>query len=125
MIYSCFHQPSGYYRYFWDEHEVPVNGDLPVPNWLTSKATKLGTPANEAGRPLPKSARPMGHGLQARGMVCHCEMTGLSGLGELSSSQTKALIAVAALGTAGLLWYSGQKLSSGAIGAVALYSLLA
>ena len=124
MIYSCFDQPSGLYRYFEDEKQIPFNGDLPVPSWLAGKATKLGTPSLEAGRPLPRGAKSAGTGHQARGLVVACDGASLSGLGSLPLSTTSKLVGVAALGTAALLWASEQKISSAVIGAFGLAAVL-
>lgn len=124
MIYSCFDQNSGLYRYFEDDKQIPVNGDLPVPTWLKSRATKLGVPALEAGRPLPSDARAMGRGPAARGMIVSCN-GGMSGLGSPLSHEAKAnLIVAAALGTAALLWYTDQKISAMTVGGVTLAALV-
>lgn len=123
MIYSCFDQKSGQYRYFQDTHQIPVNGDLPVPNYLKNRATKLGVPALEAGRPLPRDARPVGRGLAARGMIVHCGVAP-SSFGELPESTKSGLLIAAALGTAGLLWYTDQQLAAVTVGGVTLAAML-
>jgi len=121
MIYSCFDQPSGLYRYFENSHQIPVNGDLPVPTYLSSRATKLGVPSMEAGRPLPSDARQIGTGLQARGMIVSCgqrSASSVSGLGALSLDSQQVLIGLAVAGTAALLWWSDQKFAGAILGTV-------
>ena len=121
MIYSCFDQPSGLYRYFENSHQIPVNGDLPVPTYLSSRATKLGVPSMEAGRPLPSDARQIGTGLQARGMIVRCgqrSASSVSGLGALSLDSQQVLIGLAVAGTAALLWWSDQKFAGAILGTV-------
>lgn len=119
MMYSCFDQNSGLYRYFQDDKQIPVNGDLPVPTYLKSRATKLGVPALEAGRPLPANARPVGRGVPARGMVVSCANSPAS-LSGLDLDTKTALVVAGALGTAALLWYSDQQLSALTIGGITL-----
>lgn len=119
MMYSCFDQNSGLYRYFQDDKQIPVNGDLPVPSYLKSRATKLGVPALEAGRPLPANARPVGRGAPARGMVVSCASPPAS-LSGLDMDTKTALVVAGALGTAALLWYSDQQLSALTIGGITL-----
>lgn len=119
MIYSCFDQPSGLYRYFEDNRQIPVNGDLPVPSYLSSRATKLGVPSMEAGRPLPSDAREIGNGLQARGMVVACKQkpsSEVSGLGDIPLDSQRVLIGLAVAGTAALLWWSDQKFTGAILG---------
>lgn len=124
MMYSCFDQNSGLYRYFQDDKQIPVNGDLPVPNYLKSRATKLGVPALEAGRPLPSDARPVGRGVPARGMVVSCNAQGAA-LGAVLDIDTKtSLLLAGALGTAAILWYSDQELSALTVGGITLAALL-
>ncbi len=81
MIYSCFDQPSGLYRYFEVDEQIPLNGDLPVPKWPAKVKTKIGVPGTLAGRPLPKSAKYVGTGWTARGIVASCDAG--AGLGDL------------------------------------------
>ena len=125
MIYSCFDQETGLYRYFEDASTKPVNGDLPVPSWLKQRSTKLGVPSLEAGRPLPSEAKPIGRGHQARGMVVQCKGGTALSAGSLPLDTGQYLIAGTALGVAALLWWTDQKVSSVTIGAVGVYSLFA
>lgn len=124
MIYSCFDQNSGLYRYFQDSTQIPVNGDLPVPNYLKGRATKLGVPALEAGRPLPRDARPIGRGVPARGMLvnCNAQPAGLSGTLDLDTKT--ALVVAGVFGTAALLWYSDQPFSALTIGGITMAALI-
>jgi|GEM_PF-2667205 len=123
MMYSCFDQDTGTYKYFEDSKTIPVNGDLPVPNWLKGRTTKLGVPSLDAGRPLPKEAKPVGRGAQARGMVVQCNAgVGLSGGPSLDTHQL--LFAGATMAVAGFLWYTDQKISSVTLGIVGAYSLI-
>lgn len=82
MIYSCFNPNSGRYRYFEDTRQIQVNADLPVPK-LPPPAGKIGVPAIDAGRPLPRDARPVGEGWHAKGIVVRCGngSSGMAGLG--------------------------------------------
>lgn len=124
MIYSCFDQKSGHYRYFEGPEQIPINGDLPVPNYLKGRATKLGVPALEAGRPLPSHAKPVGTGLQARGMIVSCARPGEAFGGTLSSEAKSSLVIAGALGTAALLWYTDQQLSALTVGGITLAALV-
>lgn len=80
MICSCFNPKSGQYDYFETKTTYPFNSDLPVPQ-LPSTAGRVGVPAIEAGRPLPRDAKPVGSGWSARGVLVRCG----SPLGQLSS----------------------------------------
>ena len=120
MIYSCFDQGSGAYRYFEDEKQIPVNGDLPVPNWLKGRSIQgIGVPSLEAGRPMPADAKFIGMGPNARGVVANCQSSGRS-LGELSADQKQYLIAGSAVAVGAYLWLSDQKLPAAAVGAIGL-----
>lgn len=77
MIYSCFNQQRGLYRYFEDGRPLAVNADLPVPSHPA--ATKVGVPSLEAARPMPARARAAGEGWHARGIVVQCPNGPLSG----------------------------------------------
>lgn len=119
MIYSCFDQTSGLYRYFEDGAQVPINGDLPVPSWLKGRvANGIGVPTSEAGRPLPSSAKPAGSGPQARGLVVRCDGGGAA-LGALSMDDRRKAVAFAAAALSGYFAYSKQTVPAIALGAIA------
>lgn len=82
MIYSCFNEKAGHYEYFRDDRSAPINGDLPVPQLADRQAGKVGVPARDAGRPLPKDARKFGVGWQARGMIVSCKPSAVRGIGQ-------------------------------------------
>lgn len=120
MIYSCFDQSTGLYKYWEDSLTIPVNGDLPVPSYLSSRATKLGVPSLEAGRPLPSAARSIGEGHRARGMIVRCDSP-LSGFIGTTMERDfvlrdRALFAAAVVGTAGFLWWSDQEAFGAIVG---------
>lgn len=91
MIYSCFDEARGIYRYFEDSETRAFNGDLPTPA-LGSAAGQVGVPAREAGRQLPSGARRVGEGWQARGTVVSCAERQGMGSFEGSSSALGALL---------------------------------
>jgi len=125
MIYSCFDQKSGHYRYFEGPEQIPINGDLPVPNYLKGRATKLGVPALEAGRPLPSQAKAVGQGLQARGMIVNCHAPAAVGFsGPIDIDTKTALVLAGVFGTTALLWYTDQKFSAVTIGGITLAALV-
>lgn len=88
MIYSCFDPAVGLYDYFEDDKQIPINGDLPIPK-LPSIAGKIGVPAMDAGRPLPMSAKRIGQGWHAKGMIVRCSKSG--GIGAADGSISEGL----------------------------------
>jgi len=80
--YSCFNPSDGLYDYYVDGLQTPLNADLPVPK-MPSAAGKVGVPAIDAGRPLPKNAQFTGRGWHARGMVVQC---GRGSLGQITDA---------------------------------------
>ena len=102
MNYSCFDAHSGDYRYFADDRRLPLNADLPVPK-LPPVAGKVGVPAREAGRPLPPSAKEVGRGQQARGLIVRCDGGALSGWWDELNSSSKRNVAVGVVAALGLL----------------------
>lgn len=86
MIYSCFDPRSGMYHYFENRLQVQVNADLPVPK-LPPSAGKVGVPSIDAGRPLPRDARPIGEGRQAKGIIVACGFGSRNGNGALGASE--------------------------------------
>jgi hypothetical protein len=92
MIYSCFDDARGVYRYYKDDTGRPMNSDLPVPT-LTGE-TKTGYPSIDAARPLPSGAKPFGQGWHARGIVVRCG-SGLSGLGAVEFDKRSVLLVLA------------------------------
>ncbi len=120
MIYSCFDEQTGLYRYFEDARTVPVNGDLPVPTWLKGRvANGIGVPTADAGRPLPPDARPVGSGGAARGLMVQCQGSSL-GLGEMPAEKKSLLLAGTAAALAAYFASSKQTAPALALGAVAL-----
>ena len=82
MIYSCFNEKAGHYEYFEDDRALAVNGDFPVPQLQKLQAGRVGVPARDAGRTLPRGVKRVGAGWQARGVIVQCKnqaMRGLSG----------------------------------------------
>ncbi len=97
MIYSCFDQDRGLYRYFQDATSRPINADLPVPTF--SGETKMGYAAIAAARPLPRGAKRVGEGWHARGIVVRCPGGDLSGLGALDEGMGRNIaLALAIVG---------------------------
>lgn len=125
MIYSCFDPPSGKYRYFEDDEQVPVNGDLPVPTWLSGRvANGIGVPTADAGRPLPTGAKPKGTGFEARGQIVRCGAQAVSGLGDLGTYEPKKVAFAAAMVAVGAyLWSSEQRASGAVVGGLGVASL--
>lgn len=108
MIYSCFDQHRGVYDYFQDALQIPVNGDLPVPD-LPPIAGQIGVPALQAGRPLPPDAKHVGAGQMARGILVECGRSGvLSGDGN-GSSMPPAWKWAVALGLVAAVVYVAQS----------------
>jgi hypothetical protein len=94
MIYSCFNEKAGQYEYFSDDRALPVNGDFPVPQLGSLQAGRVGVPARDAGRSLPKGVKRAGTGWQARGVIVQCKpraMRGLAGLGSDDHDMAKAV----------------------------------
>jgi hypothetical protein len=109
MIYSCFNEKAGHYEYFEDDRALATNGDFPVPQLGQLQAGRVGVPARDAGRTLPRDAKRAGAGWQARGAIVQCKntpMRGLSGLGALDDGtalKTAGFVALAALASYGLI----------------------
>lgn len=124
MIYSCFDDARGVYRYFQDGDNRPINADLPVPSFRSR--TKIGVPAIEAGRPLPSAAQPIGEGWHARGMVVRCgSASSFSGLGAMPSSQVMWPLGAAGVGAAaGAMLYHKHPGIGAAVGAAAGATIL-
>ena len=61
MRFSVRNKFKGGFDYYDGPDTVPINDDHPAPR-LSSKRTKVGVPATQAGRPLPAGFRPAGHG---------------------------------------------------------------
>lgn len=101
VIYSCFDDKSGKYRYFENGLKKAVNADLPVPSY-SGRETQLGVPSTEAGRSLPRDAQPAGEGWRARGMVVQCSSNGFSGFWD-DPDDTKRVVVGVIVG-AGLGW---------------------
>jgi len=110
MIYSCFDDRSGLYRYFHTDESFPVNADLPVPR-LPEPIGKVGVPSILSGRTLPVGARLAGHGWHARGIVVQCGNGTGGGLGSFGSEGMGGgwwLLAGAA-SVAALGWYAWAR----------------
>ncbi len=104
MIYSCFDDRRGLYRYFRTEENLPINADLPVPK-LPAPTGDVGVPSILSGRPLPSGAKLVGHGWHARGIVVQCGGESLGGLGSFGSE-----------GMGGGLWLFAGVASVAALG---------
>lgn len=105
MIYSVWDADNQVYKYF--EVGEAHNDDGPTPS--PRGGGPLGYSPEEISWKLPASARPVGHGKEAKGAVVH-PMTannggiGLGGLFDESSSKL-----VGGLLIAGFLWYAFKK----------------
>ena len=113
MIYSCFNHRLGMYEYFSDSKGHPTNGDLPVPR-PSRPAGKIGSPSIDSGRPLPPSAKAVGRGYRARGLLVACSGTrvpALSGMGGADSAPRRVtwLLAGAVVALAGVLIVQGRE----------------
>lgn len=93
MIYSCFNQKAGLYRYFQDGKQHAINADLPVPS-LPKNAGRVGVASIDAARPFPSGAKPIGHGWHARGIVVQCPK---GGLGAADSERSQIWLAALAV----------------------------
>ncbi len=107
MIYSCFDQKAGLYRYFQDDTQRPINADLPVPR-LPRAVERIGVPAIDAARPFPSGAKVAGRGWHARGIVVQCPARGLGGVFEDPLRLTHVLV-VGGLLLGGLLLFAPPK----------------
>lgn len=67
MIYSRWDPATGAYDYYESADRIGLNDDLPIPKMPAP--TKLGVPSVECGRPLPRGARHIGSGENARGSI--------------------------------------------------------
>jgi hypothetical protein len=103
MIYSCFDEPTGLYRYFQDDKNQALNSDLPVPKFSAAERTKAGIPAVVAARPFPEGATYVGTGWAAKGMIVKCPSGGLSMSGVFDTSTWPSWWPYAAGAGAGLL----------------------
>lgn len=115
MIYSCFNEKAGHYEYFSDDRGHPMNGDLPVPDLHGKFAGKVGVPAKDAGRPLPRDAKRTGTGWQARGMIVQCNnssvrsLAGFGAEGSVNYTRVGFVAGGAVLGA----WYEIQRKGTG------------
>lgn len=90
MIYSCFNEQLGLYEYFESTERHAVNGDLPVPELNGLMAGRVGVPARDAGRTMPSSAKRVGTGLMARGVIVNCDNLPTPALSLAGAAQTSA-----------------------------------
>lgn len=72
MIFSRWDAGAGRYDYFEAPGAVGLNDDLPVPR-MPAEVGGIGVPSVECGRPLPRTARYVGHGEFAEGLVAKPE----------------------------------------------------
>jgi len=110
MRYSCFDAAGGSYRYFEDNAQLAINSDLPVPS-LPRSAGRVGVPARESGRPLPRAAKEVGRGFFATGVIVNCR-SGSSALGQLSESGRRDFaigVAVASLAVGAYVFLIRKK----------------
>lgn len=100
MIYSCFNEKAGHYEYFEDDRALAMNGDFPVPQLGNLQAGRVGVPARDAGRSLPRDVRRTGVGWHARGAVVQCQNTPMRGLsgGALGAHPLPAILGLAIIG---------------------------
>lgn len=106
MIYSVFSPAEGIYHYYETSEQKAVNADLPVPS-LGSDAGKIGVPAMDAARALPRGAKLVGQGWSARGVISSGKsgVAGLAGFGEFDVSRGAMAGAIgAAVGFAMHAW---------------------
>jgi len=102
LIYSRFRGDGGY-DYFETPERRGLGDDLPTPKLPVASA--LGVPSTEAGRPMPSSAKLIGKGKFAKGVIAPLDRAGLT-LSGLSDS----LPSVVWLGLAALAgWMIGRK----------------
>jgi len=94
-------QPGGGYRYYEARgYFVPIGDDLPNP--VLPRATKLGVPSIECGRPIPGAARPSGDGMAPQGTIVPMSTSRLGQL--LPTAATPLVWAALGAGAVGLLW---------------------
>lgn len=67
VTYSRWDPSAGLYEYFEAAARPGINDDLPVPK--LPKATKLGVPSVECGRPLPSGSALVGSGERPVGFI--------------------------------------------------------
>lgn len=104
MLYSCFNEQVGLYRYFADDKHHAINADQPVPK-LPATTGRVGVPSIDAARPFPSGAKPIGQGWHARGLVVQCPGRGM-GQVQLSDGQKNflRLSMVLAAGVIAAMW---------------------
>ncbi len=106
MIYSRFIPERGLYDYYdAPEEQRPINGDLPIPK-MPGVVNGIGAPAMLAGRPLPPSARYVGSGALARGMIAAPDGSSLGSVSLPSADQ-----AVTWVKNGGWIWLAGGALA--------------
>jgi hypothetical protein len=97
MIYSVWNQNARAYDYYESSGAVPISS--PSPRHLKSTET-LGIPPEKAGWPLPPSARLVGRGQVAKGVIALD--TPPDGLGGIGTTPASPLLLA---GIAGALYY--------------------
>ena len=112
MIYSRWRPDTGGYDYLETSGTQNINDDLPTPE--LPKATKIGVPSIEAGRPVPAGAQKVGEGDVAVGLVAPVDESRIvrrtRSLAGVDGAPSSAVLWFAA-GAAGaaLLWYVAKK----------------
>ncbi len=96
VTYSRWDPSSGRYTYFEADQRPGLNDDLPVPKM--PKATELGVPSVECGRPLPRGAVHVGDGVRPVGFITPPAPAGRLAGDPVPSSSTWIMVAGALLG---------------------------
>lgn len=110
MIYSVWKPDTGGYTYLETTGTQNLNDDLPTPD--LPKATKIGVPSIEAGRPVPTGSTFAGSGELPVGLVAPVDESrivrrtrSLAGLGSIDAASSPPLLWILA-GAAGaaIIW---------------------
>lgn len=100
VTYSRWDPSSGQYDYFEADARPGLNDDLPVPR--LPKATELGVPSVECGRPLPPGAAHVGSGERPVGLITPpAEVTRIAGAEAATASTWFIVLAALGAGATG------------------------
>lgn len=105
MIFSRWDSATGRYDYFESNDRIGLGDDLPVPS--ISPINGIGVASTEIGRAMPSSARPVGTGTFARGMVSPMNRSRSLGAIGVSVTSDSLLMLAFGVGAGWFLW--GRK----------------
>lgn len=114
MLYSVHNPVAGGFDYYQAPDQVPLNDDLPTPQYGASITTAIGVPATEAARPLPQGSVKIGSGQFPKGSMSsghpgvwfgNKKIDLPSGMGDVSTEPSKLAMGAVFILAIGVTFY--------------------